>query len=410
VLNAEPGSSRRATVVHNLVVDLVAATGFGIAVAVIAGLLPSIARQSGLEPIGLAALSAAPYAANVIAVVSGRMRLHRPADVVVVRVVTYLPAILMLVLPPAGWLIVVLIFWIGNSVATPLQIRLWGLIYPDHVRGRMVSIIRTGQAAAIGVTVVVGGALADRVGGPVVAAAAGLIATALALSYLRLRLSSAAREVEPPPRYTIAEAVDALSASVRLRRLVVAQGVWGVGTIAAAPLYPLVLVDSLHLPLSEIGALGLIGSVVTTVSYLGWGVLSDRRGGVTVLVVGACLAAPAPILCVQAMGTTGGTALAILVAAGILGGLAGAANDIGQIWAISDMTTIAERRMVLAGWASVTGIRGMAAPLVSATLVQAGIVDVRFALVGCAMVQVVGLLLFIRTAINEPARSLDPAR
>ena len=46
---------------RNLSLDLIAAIGVGVSVALVASFLPTIARRGGLEPLGLAALSAAPF-------------------------------------------------------------------------------------------------------------------------------------------------------------------------------------------------------------------------------------------------------------------------------------------------------------------------------------------------------------
>ena len=45
---------------RNLGLDLFAAVGVGTTVALVSALLPTIGRRGGLEPIGLAALAAAP--------------------------------------------------------------------------------------------------------------------------------------------------------------------------------------------------------------------------------------------------------------------------------------------------------------------------------------------------------------
>ena len=57
----------RRAVGRNLALDLVAAIGVGVTMALVASLLPTIARRGGLEPIGLAALAAAPFIANLLA-------------------------------------------------------------------------------------------------------------------------------------------------------------------------------------------------------------------------------------------------------------------------------------------------------------------------------------------------------
>jgi hypothetical protein len=59
-------------ITRNLSLDLIAAIGYGVSGALISTLLPTIARRGGLEPLGLAALSAAPFLTNLLSVFAGR--------------------------------------------------------------------------------------------------------------------------------------------------------------------------------------------------------------------------------------------------------------------------------------------------------------------------------------------------
>ena len=65
---------------RNLSLDLIAAIGYGVSGALVSTLLPTIARRGGLEPLGLAALSAAPFLTNLLSVFAGRFgpQIDRP--------------------------------------------------------------------------------------------------------------------------------------------------------------------------------------------------------------------------------------------------------------------------------------------------------------------------------------------
>ena len=54
------------------------AVGVGVTLAVVTSLLPTIARRGGLEPIGLAALGAAPFVANLLGAFAGRFGPRTP--------------------------------------------------------------------------------------------------------------------------------------------------------------------------------------------------------------------------------------------------------------------------------------------------------------------------------------------
>ena len=86
----------------------------------------------------------------------------------------------------------------------------------------------------------------------------------------------------------------------------------------------------------------------------------------------------------------------------VAAGIAGAAIDLGINTTISDETSLHERASALAGWNTVTGARGLAAPFVAGGLVQLGVLDVTAALVLCVAVAAVGVVMFARV---EGARS-----
>ena len=64
---------RQRAVGRNLALDTIASVGVGVTVALVTTLLPTIARRGGLDPIGLAALAAAPFIANLLGAFAGRV-------------------------------------------------------------------------------------------------------------------------------------------------------------------------------------------------------------------------------------------------------------------------------------------------------------------------------------------------
>ena len=69
-------TQRQRAVGRNLALDTVASIGVGVTVALVTTLLPTIARRGGLEPIGLAALAAAPFIANLLGAFAGQVGGH----------------------------------------------------------------------------------------------------------------------------------------------------------------------------------------------------------------------------------------------------------------------------------------------------------------------------------------------
>ena len=81
-----PSTTRHQRAVgRNLALDMVAAVGVGVTAALVTTLLPTIARRGGLEPIGLAALAAAPFVANLLGAFAGRVGPGSPRQLALIR-------------------------------------------------------------------------------------------------------------------------------------------------------------------------------------------------------------------------------------------------------------------------------------------------------------------------------------
>lgn len=366
---------------RNLTLDATAALGWGAAVGVVNGLLPSLARLGGADPLGLAALGAAPFMANVFALFAGYLGLGDPRRAAMLRAVGCSLLLLAPLVPPSWLVLVVTGFWAGAAVTTPVLHHIWGLIYPPRARARLVSVVRSAQALATAAAALFGGLAADRFGGNPVIQVAGAIGAAGALAYGGI----SAPAQETAPRFSGLDSLRTLFGNPVLRWVAIGQIVWGAGVFAAQPLYPLVQVDRLHLSLVEIGTLAIVTSAATILSFVPWGVLCDRRGGIPVMAIGCLLGLGAPI----AYAVAADLSVLWLAAAGT--GLANAAIEIGYTAVLSGHVDHEVRATSAAGWTTVTGIRGTIAPFVAGWLVQAGLLTPTGALVGSAGVAAVAL-------------------
>lgn len=372
---------------RNFGLDLTAGVGVGVTLALVGSILPSVARKAGLDPIGLAALAATPFLANLLSGFAGRVgpQSHlrtglvraTGAGVLAVLLVTAAPPIL--VLAAFG-------YWLSLSISAPFQLRLWGAMYPSRLRGRVVGAVGSGRAAAAAVAALIAGVLADQLGGTTVVALGALIGVVTATAYAGLRVPPSA----PAPRFSPRDAVRILQDRPVLRRIVLAQGFYGGGLIAAAPLYAIVYIDRLGMSLTEVGIVGILAASATTLSYYAWGAAADRFGSIQLLRAGSALG----LVSLIAVAVT--PSIVVLWPATILAGAASAAIDLGINTTISDETELRDRAGALAGWNTVTGARGLAAPFVAAGLVQLGILGVTSALLLCAGVAAVGVVLFAR--------------
>jgi MFS family permease len=396
VLRPSFDSSRHRAFGRNLALDLLVAVGVGVTLAVITSLLPTIARRGGLEPLGLAALGAAPFIANLLGAFAGRVGPRTTRQLSVLRGLGALALVAILVLPvPPVMVAVAIVYWLSLSLGGPLHLRLWGVMYPARVRGRVLGFAGMGRAAATALAALAGGVLADRLGGPPVIAIAGLIGAGCAVGYALFRAEAAG----PPPGFSAREAVRALRERPVLARLALAQGFYGGGLIAAAPLYALVHVDRLELSLGVVGVIGIINALATTIAFPVWGAVSDRAGAIVGMRIGGVLGV------LSLVGYALAPDVSILFVAAALGGIAGASIDVGISAVVSEQTSLADRSAAMAGWNALTGARGIGAAFLMSTLVQIGLVDVTVGLLLCGTASLLGVVLFVRARPGVPVET-----
>ena len=387
---------------RNLTLDLISAIGYGVSAALVSTLLPTIARRGGLEPLGLAALSAAPFLTNLLSVFAGRFGPQTTRQFALLRGIGGGSLVALLFVPGAPVIVAVaFVYWVSISFSSPFQLRFWGATYPGRMRGRVIGFLGTGRAAAAGVAALSGGIIADRLGGPTAVAIAGVIGAVCALAYAGFRASSAA----VPMAYSARESIRAMRARPMLQRVALAQGFFGGGFIAAGPLIVLVYVDRLDLSLSDVGLIGVIGAAATTGSFLVWGTVADRYDALAAMRWGSIIGLLG--LVAYALAPT----YAVLLPAALAIGVSNSSIEIGVSGVISDNTPLATRSAAMSGWNAVTGARGLVAPFFMSALVQFGIVDVTVGLLLCAAASGLGVALFwwaARRARSEAAVAVVP--
>ncbi len=389
-------SVAREGVGRNLSLDLVAAIGVGVTAALVSALLPTIARRTGIEPIGLAALASAPFIANLLGMFAGRVGPRSAFRLAVVRGAGAASLIVLVAFPsPLVMVAVTIVYWSSLSLGAPFHLRLWGAMYPSRLRGRVVGFLGMGRAAAGALAVLAGGIVADRLGGETAVAAAGLVGLVAAIGFAGLRAPAA----DAPPAFSARGSIRALRERPTLSRVALAQGFYGGGLIAAAPLYAMVNVDRLDLTMADVGVLGLLSAAGTTIAFLAWGAATDRRGALPVMRIGSLLGLSAIVAYAVAPG------LPFLWYAALVGGISWAAIEVGIAAVVSDQTTLADRAAAMAGWNALTGARGIVAAFSMSLLIQLGIVDVTVGILLCAVASAIGVVLFFRARPGIPVET-----
>jgi MFS family permease len=199
-----------------------------------------------------------------------------------------------------------------------------------------------------------------------------------------------------PPKFSARASIRALQGRPAMRTALLGQGFYGGGLIAAVPLYALVHVDRLDLKLTDVGVIGILAAVSTTVSFPIWGAVADRHGGLWSLRLGSTLGV------LGLIGYALAPHVAVLWVMAVGYGAASAAIDVGIASVVSDQTPLASRAAAMAGWNAITGARGIAAAFLMSALLQLGIVDVTSGLLVCAVSSAVGVVMFARVNPNAP--------
>ena len=132
-----PSGASRRTIGRNLALDVLVAVGMGVTMALISSILPTVARRGGLAPIGLSALAAAPFIANLLGAFAGRLGPRNTAQLTLVRGLGSAALLVLFLVPPAPVVVAVaVVFWLSISFGGPFHLRLWGAMYPARLRGR----------------------------------------------------------------------------------------------------------------------------------------------------------------------------------------------------------------------------------------------------------------------------------
>jgi MFS transporter, DHA1 family, inner membrane transport protein len=351
---------------QNFSFEAVGALGTGLFNALVVNFLPVIARREGADPLLLAALSAAPFAANSLGIFSG---FWMPSELRRVRYVSLLlvagrALFLGGLLTTGPFALVAMGFgmYLTLAVASPMQVDIWRGTYPQRLMGRVLGYLRVLQTGASAVAAPLGGLLIERFGdGPMLGLGASLGIVG-AVVYSRVR----SQPVNPSLRFTPAASLHVLVEQPIYRRLVVAWVVWGFGSFMASPLYALVLVDRFQASYADIGLLQLAGALSGLLAYFALGHYLDRRGGFGVTPLGMLLAGLVPVAYLLAPG------LPVLAIGYILLGVGNSAIDLGWQLALVARVSDEHRLRYMAAHTSITGVRGFVAPFVGTLVLSLG--------------------------------------
>jgi MFS family permease len=371
---------------HNIRIEIGWAAAYGAFFAALA-FVPVVLRQLGAPAGWLAFYSSSTYFGSVASWVG--LALFRPGRVKRRMTVLWLigRGLLVLVALVSGYpwlLLLVAVFWLLEGLPSPAYTAVVQRVYPARERGRVMSVVRVAMTMPMLVLGPVAGWLLDSAGYRVLFPLAGLVGMASALIFSRLRVDETALEVR------------ASSAPTGLRRLlaqdrrfaIYLSGVllFGLGSLIPIAIVPIVQVDVLHLSYTAIGWLNLSMAVSRTVSYVFWGRMSDRLGGVRCMqaafAINMLVLVPYAIATAQGIGQAGGW---ILLPAFIASGIATSAIDLGFITAIIQLAPVGRVSEYAAAQAALIGARGVVGPFIGVGLLDLGVSQTAIFVMGAGL-------------------------
>ena|GEM_PF-261651 len=353
---------------NNMLIELWAALAFGAFFAATTPFLPVILRRAGATPTMLAIYTSQQFLGSVLTAFSiVLMRRRRTMNIITFSwLLSRSLFMLFAFLVHPVWMIALgSLFWLLEAFPNPGYTRILQKIYPDTVRGKVMSLVRVGRLSMVILITPLAGWALDHWGYRILFPLGSVLGIVSVLLFTRLEVNEGPLPVRQTK--TLSELWKILREDRRFAEYLRSFAFYGTGTLMSWTVYPLVQVDRLHLNYSDLGLLGLAQSIFWLLGYLIWGRVVDRRGGLYVLRMNCAIAMLVPFSYIWA------TSPWMLLPAFMTQGIINAGWDMGLINAgiqLADPERVTEYAAVQG---TVVGVRGMLVPLLSVGLLQLGV-------------------------------------
>jgi Na+/melibiose symporter-like transporter len=247
-----------------------------------------------------------------------------------------------------------------GSISAPAYVAVMKDIYPDHLRGRLMSVVRVASGVCTLLSSFIAGRLMD--GGldwHAVFFVGAIFGTATAYTFSRIPVR-VSQDIPEEDRQSmtafLADTLDIMRRNPGYRWFTLSIFTYGFGNLMASTLYPLYQVDCLHVTNTDVANLQNITSMMTMLSFLFWGGFMDRRGPLATVLAGISLICIPPVCYFFARDMT------LLYVAAAAGGIASSGIDIGYLNTILLFAEPGKESQYQALHSSFFGIRGTLAP------------------------------------------------
>lgn len=274
------------------------------------------------------------------------------------------------------------------SVSTPAYTAVMKEIYPDELRGRLMSVVRIVLNVATFLAALASGRLMDAgVGWREVFCVGGVFGALSAFTFSRIPVSEtpdASREANSTIAF-LKDTLDILRRNAGYRWFTASVFVYGFGNIIATTLYPIYQVDRFNISNTEVANLQNVAAVATILGFLVWGQFMDRRGPLMTVFVAVMIVCTMPVTYALA------PRVEYLRLAAAAGGLAMSAIELGYLNTTLYFAEPGRAAQYQALHSSFFGIRGSIAPHCAVPLFHA--VGARNAFLVAEVIMLAGVVL-----------------
>ncbi|MCD9022914.1 MFS transporter [Cohnella silvisoli] len=342
---------------HNLRIDIAAAVVNGLFLGLVLPFLAVMALRFGGDAWDTAIIAAAPAAANLLAIVWGR--LTQKADRVRLiflfhGLARFMVLFMAFTVNSSVIVVLTLLFFVLQGVAMPAYVGLMRSIYPDSIRGKYMAYVRVSGGISTLAGIYAAGAWFEghfRMAA-ILAFFLGIIGIVMFSRIREPGLHSVRNTVAVSWKDTFA----ALTNDRRFQLLLAGIFIYEFFFLLPSSAYPLYQVEKMHLTNGQIGLISMATTASALVFNPIWGRIIDRYSTMPVLLVSALTGAAMPFVYWIA------PSMGLLVSGAFAAGIASAGMDLAWINYIS--RSAGKHITSFSGiYLTLVGVRGILAPL-----------------------------------------------
>jgi MFS transporter, DHA1 family, staphyloferrin B biosynthesis exporter len=248
------------------------------------------------------------------------------------------------------------------SVSTPAYTAIMKDIYPDHLRGRLMSYVRVGMATSMLIAARVMGILQEHRGLDFrwMFFIGGVFGVGTALAFSRLRLPPVLHSGELPPfGEFLRDTFSILRSNVGYRWFCVSVFLTGFGNLLQTPAQYAVQVDRFQITPTQIATMQNIAGILSLASLFFWGWYMDRFGSLPTVLAAVAINCLAPLVYAFA------PSLFWLYLAAVAMGVSGSGIDLGYLNTTLMFAEPGRAAQYQAVHSTLFGLRGTIAPLLT---------------------------------------------